>query len=418
MSDESWNDWTTAQDCREQILSQSCEALQNIARLLAQALGTGRRVFVYGHGSLQPSARLWASLLAGGGPSGVRSSFPMFVVDSEDALEGISHSADVLLWLSLGTRSNEEIRSILAVSGRGVTVLGISGDPGDLAREICQRSLILPSHRPSVVSELCASLAHVMCRLIYEDPVLSGGDAPIWGGAKRQEAPGDASADYSPIAKLRDSGVIIKHRDLLADSSELEGLLADSGETILVGAESDEELSLRRPSRSEICFRCNACAELITVERRFAGHNGQCPYCLSEFVIPETDETATPPSDSGHEPKERRGALRFPVIDAYARFDDESSHSSAEPIVDVSLTGIGLRLAHRSLADFELGADHALLIDFPAFVEPLSAMGTLARIQEHDEGWLLGFNFENIDRACRDKLRRLQDNVALRGVRR
>lgn len=204
-------------------------------------------------------------------------------------------------------------------------------------------------------------------------------------------------------------------------------------------------------------FRCGACSAVIKVDRKFVGKRGQCPHCLVEFIIPEikgpgfnslggqsremkviSEPTTKKVSPSARLRKEKRAALakkrakkrardkksarraaRFEVSDARALFKFEDGWTDhPERIIDVSMSGVGIELSHADPEDFEVGDAVLLALDFPAFMKPLRVQSVLRRISEDKDQLELGFEFQDFKRDAEKKLKRLTENVALRGIRR
>lgn len=213
------------------------------------------------------------------------------------------------------------------------------------------------------------------------------------------------------------------------------------------------------PGPGLVRFRCGGCDEPIVVEERHAGRRGQCPHCRAEFTIPSaqpTDSTATQkapvlargsgsqtdsasrstgahragaPRPAG-EPKrakgptdaERRRAMRVLVKDALVRyakdaFPDGSSYAEPQMLEDLSLTG--MRFIGRA-GELQVGDVLCFVIDFPAFPEPVRLKGEVRRVVKLKSGggFGAGVRFVQWHGDAEARVRRLVENVQLRGVRR
>lgn len=249
------------------------------------------------------------------------------------------------------------------------------------------------------------------------------------------------------------------------DDTEESALLAEAVED-LAAPQTDPRAARRRPKPTSrvpaptasspgpglVRFRCGGCDEPIVVEERHAGRRGQCPHCRAEFTIPsaQNDATATqkapvlrsgaqpdpkalrsgaqpapkqaPPKQKGSTDSERRRAMRVLVKDALVRyakdaFPDGTGYVEPQMLEDLSLTG--MRFVGRA-KELEVGDVLCFVIDFPAFPEPVRVKGEVRRVVKLKSGggWGAGVRFVQWHGDAEARVRRLVENVQLRGVRR
>ncbi|MDF1663896.1 MAG: PilZ domain-containing protein [Planctomycetota bacterium] len=428
-------DWKAAQQTRELLLARSGRNIFDTGRRLRQSLIGGNRVFVYGRGTLALIAEYCSRLFLSGGVTGHGQQFPMLALTTIRDLEIVGHEGETVIWLNYATVDNLEAKNIVDARARGVKVFVIGSSDGDFLETITDHQILIPSRHQVVLTELTLSILHSLYKVVSETEEIESSIA-------QTSAPASAPS--------------IKFWGPTGDPTPKTEVYNPLGEAPVKEPEKTPSTSIRRPStatasvkrqRSKgatrsshnikagdargrtssvktLRFRCGSCSEVITVDRRYMGKKGQCPFCLEQFSIPasktpsQANEVLVDIDGKGKRP-ERRRSHRFEVTDAKALFKLTGGwHEKGELIEDVSLTGVGVRLLQRDADDFQQGSELVMALDFPAFMEPLRVNGRLRRIEEDEEGIHLGIEFTEFKKDSEKKLRRLVQNVALRGIRR
>ncbi len=130
------------------------------------------------------------------------------------------------------------------------------------------------------------------------------------------------------------------------------------------------------------------------------------------------------PGDGKH--AERRVFARFGVQDAMVRFDRDkfpTDESMQNPVENLSRSGVGFtRSADRGAVDLQSGEKIFLRFDVPAFKDPILAEALVERVERVGagarKGYRVGCRFVAFEEDGEGKLRRLAENVCLRGIRR
>lgn len=430
-------DWKAAQQTRELLLARSGRLIFDTGRRLRQTLLGGNRVFVYGRGTLALIAEYCSRIFLSGGVTGHGQQFPMLALTSIRDLEIVGHPGEVLIWLNYSSVDNLEAKNIVDARARGVKVFVIGSSDGDFLETITDHQILIPSRHQVVLTELTLSILHSLYKVVSETeevessvhqalaPAAVPAPAPA-PGIKFWGPTGDPTPKtevFNPLGEAPDPveplPTSIRHPTNATKSGKRKRSKGVSRSNHDLKA---HDSGRRTASVKTLRFRCGSCKEVITVDRRYMGKKGQCPFCLEQFSIPASPSASQANKvidDGTGKRRERRRSHRFEVKDARALFKLRGGwHEKGELIEDVSLTGVGVRLLQRRAEDFEKDSELVMALDFPAFMEPLRMNGRLRRIEESRDGIHLGIEFTEFKKDAEKKLRRLVQNVALRGIRR
>lgn len=427
-------DWKAAQQTRELLLARSGRNIFDTGRRLRQSLIGGNRVFVYGRGTLALIAEYCSRLFLSGGVTGHGQQFPMLALTTVRDLEIVGHEGEILIWLNYASVDNLEAKNIVDARARGVKVFVVGSSDGDFLETITDHQILIPSRHQVVLTELTLSILHSLYKVVSETEEMESSIAPSAPAAAPAIKFWGPTGDPTPKTEVYNplGGTPAREPEKTPSTSirRPSTATASGKRTRSKGAtRSSQDLKTteargRTSSVKTLRFRCGSCSEVITVDRRYMGKKGQCPFCLEQFSIPAS-KTPTQASEAlidiegQGKRRERRRSHRFEVTDAKALFKLKGGwHEKGELVEDVSLTGVGVRLRQRSAKEFEPGSDLVMALDFPAFMEPLRVNGRLRRLEEDEDGIRLGIEFIEFKKDAEKKLRRLVQNVALRGIRR
>jgi hypothetical protein len=452
------SDWEAAEQSKRAVLEQST-AVFEIGRTLRQALAGHRRVFIYGRDHLALLAEYGARLFISGGVTGHGAVFPMIALKSRKELEAAGGQGQVLLWLNFGDIENPEAKAVVASRSLGTRVFTLGSDAGEFLENITDKQIMIPSRHQVVLTEVIISLLHSLYKIASETEetaiVPASESAPkkerrtreantadmkFWGPSEPEQTntppvliPPQIVKNtevYNPIAKA--SSDPAPKRKTPSQTNRKPPVSAPTAAP--QNGPTPDAKGRRSAAIKTLRFRCNSCKEVITVDRRYTGKKGQCPFCLDEFIIPTQKqegkkEAVKDPRRPSHvqsalqgiadqaKRRERRRFHRFEIKDARALFKLKGNwYENGEHIADVSLTGVGVRLVNRRADEFELDSEIVMALDFPAFMEPLRVNGRLRRVAQSPKGVQLGFEFTDFKKDAEEKLQRLMKNVALRGI--
>lgn len=467
-------DWNESRRARDEFLDREQEAVAQAGQLIRRAMFAGHRVFILGSDTLAPLATYASRIFLGGGVTGQSRRLPLGALQDKGEIPALLAPEDVLIWMTLSAKNDPPVNALAQARERGVRVIGLSGQPAELLTSLCDARIVVPSRHQVVVAEVLQSVLHSLFKIACESEDPTGGrpsrsrpappPTPSLGRGSRptprlEDVPAPAPAPPPPTmgfwgpdaARAADALSGVEEAPL---SMDFDGALSGTRRSRGLdpgphpGVRPPDEPSRRersdrtrrergRDGKSEgkvkpvkpVKFRCGSCQSVITVDSKFVGKKGQCPYCLAEFIIPEkksgrssgktraTKVVRAELDDS--EGGERRRATRFEVVDARILFKMNGEWiKQAERVADVSISGVGVRLTHMKPEQFESGVELAMALDFPAFSEPLRVNGCLRRVEEEAWGIRLGFEFTAFKPDAKKKLRRLHENIALRGIRR
>lgn len=428
---------------RERVLREQGRALAHAARLLADAVGAGRRVHVMGEGRFAPLALYLAEVLHRSG-DGLVAAAPLGErARGKDAvLRAVScfvASGDVLLLIGAAPGG---LRTVAAARGKLAKVLGLLAPRARDLQGSCDAAVLVPGEDLAAVVEVILALGHVLAGALGR---ASEAEAPAPRPAKtgRYEAPRAASP--SPTPSLTDLGVIDRDTGSAeaapfgADLDHEGALLAAALEAGAAPPTDPRGVTRRKRPPAEappatsphLRFRCGGCEEVIVVEARFAGRRGRCPACACEFMIPrpESDAAATQraplvPRERAtgrHRRSERRRAPRINVRDGIVRaargaFPDGRAYHEPHTLDDLSMTG--LSWSGRD-PGFQIGEACYLSLDVPAFPRPVLVRAEVRRITRRGpDTWAVGVRFTEFVGDAEERIQRLLDVPQLRAVRR
>jgi len=165
------------------------ELAGDIARIAAQSadvLRSGGTVFWCGNGgsaadSQHLAAELvgrfnrerkgWASVALTTNTSTLTSVGNDYGFDSifERQVEGLMGAGDLLFALSTSGNSENVVRGVQAAKGIGAATVGLLGRDGGRLRELCDRSLVVPSSDTARIQEMHILIGHLLCDLVEQE---------------------------------------------------------------------------------------------------------------------------------------------------------------------------------------------------------------------------------------------------------
>ncbi len=93
-------------------------------------------------------------------------------------VSGLGNPGDVLVAISTSGNSGNVIKAIEAARGRGMHVVGFTGNTGGKMAALCDKMLCVPTKRTPLIQEMHEACMHLACELIdhylFEAPELLG----------------------------------------------------------------------------------------------------------------------------------------------------------------------------------------------------------------------------------------------------
>lgn len=405
--------WGECQRVRQLFVEESSGALVMLGRELKRCLEARNRIVIFGSKRLAMVAQYGGKLFRGGGFSDFGTRYDVSAFSERAELEALSGADTLVIWLSSSPADADDANALSQLAHRGAGIVAIAGAPAEFIDSLSHRTLVIPTTRAEIVSDLMVSVLHALYEVVSDV------------GRARSEA-GRRSSNAAPVpASMRPWGPAAGAEDK-ADSPAQERAASskERRKSLPTGALNSGELSagdivavVKKPtvraSLQVFKFRCGACRETITIERKYAGKRGQCPYCLAELQIPAPSKADSARSN------ERRRAMRFSVAGARAFFRlGDRWLDRGETIEDLSLTGCAVRLEILQREDFAGQKELQCALDLPAFSEPLRVKVRLRRSFERKGQLLIGLEFVDLSPEILNKIQRLHENAALRTVKR
>lgn len=397
------------------------------------------------------------------------------------AVQACVRKGDVVLVLSTQV-SPGLMRAVSRTRLRGGTSVALLSE--NTAHTLaCDVSLAVPAPQPQVAHELFLALGHALHGLVVvglaEVPADGQGESSALEDIPVSQ---DSFADHRVIDRDLDSQLDspLDSEAALAPRHSTEAALLQAAVDSLAVPPTDPRGAQRRGGGAPTLppavfrFRCGGCEKVVTVDPRQAGKRGHCPHCRIEFIIPQPRDAVAPPpgpsrgaipvqpapgrgtgrmgttppggipspalppsparadparpwGPSGPRPrapvKERRRATRVNVRDAVLRWGREDFPGAGDrpqepyPLDDLSLTGLRFMGPPQ---DLKVGEIVHLLLDFPAYPDPVRVKAQVRRVNGPDGGTpaAVGVRFVQWVGDAEVRVRRLVENAQLRSVRR
>jgi D-sedoheptulose 7-phosphate isomerase len=166
------------------------------ARLLAAALGAGRKVLICGNGGSAADAQHFAGEMVGRFKLHGRAALPALALTTDTSVltciandfsyeevfsrqvEAFAQPGDVVLGISTSGRSPNVLRALHAARSRGaVTMALLGGDGGDMAA-LVDLALVVPATDTTRIQECHLTLIHAISELIERELTAPAGAAP------------------------------------------------------------------------------------------------------------------------------------------------------------------------------------------------------------------------------------------------
>lgn len=87
----------------------------------------------------------------------------------ERQVEGLMGAGDLLFALSTSGNSENVVRGVQAAKGIGAATVGLLGRDGGRLRELCDRSLVVPSSDTARIQEMHILIGHLLCDLVEQE---------------------------------------------------------------------------------------------------------------------------------------------------------------------------------------------------------------------------------------------------------
>ena len=81
-------------------------------------------------------------------------------------IEGLGEPGDLLLAISTSGNSENILKGVQAALGKGLTVIGLTGQKGGRLVDLCHLSLCVPSLRTSRIQEAHTMICHILCEAV------------------------------------------------------------------------------------------------------------------------------------------------------------------------------------------------------------------------------------------------------------
>lgn len=173
-----------------QVLRQTRKQLQGpileTARLITGCFERGGKLLVCGNGGSASDAQHLAAELVGRFKREDRAGLPVVSLNADTSVmtawsndagyeevfarqvQALGQSQDILLVISTSGRSENIVRAVKAARRQGLQSIGLLGGDGGVARQLCDRVIVVPSMNVQRIQEVHALVLHLLCELVEE----------------------------------------------------------------------------------------------------------------------------------------------------------------------------------------------------------------------------------------------------------
>ncbi|GAB4322128.1 MAG: D-sedoheptulose 7-phosphate isomerase [Candidatus Sumerlaeia bacterium] len=172
-------------DVRRRLTTQHADTIAAAARLIAGALGAGRKILACGNGGSAADAQHFAAELVGRFVADRRPLPAVALTANTSNLTSIANDfgfedvfrrqvaalgepGDVLVAISTSGRSPNVLRAAEEARARGLKVVGLTGRDGGALRHLCDVCVVVPDAVTAHIQEAHIFLIHYFCAVVDE----------------------------------------------------------------------------------------------------------------------------------------------------------------------------------------------------------------------------------------------------------
>jgi D-sedoheptulose 7-phosphate isomerase len=161
------------------------QVVLNVGELLADTLRNGGKILLCGNGGSAADSQHFAAELIGRFAKDRRPLAAIALSTDSSAVTcigndysfteifarqvaALAQSDDLLIAISTSGQSGNLIRAVEEAQKLGVATVGLLGRDGGRLREMCSRSIVVPSYVTARIQECHILIAHTLCELIEE----------------------------------------------------------------------------------------------------------------------------------------------------------------------------------------------------------------------------------------------------------
>ena len=167
------------------VFAREVDAIERMARLMSATLAAGRTVFFCGNGGSAAEAQHLAAELAVRFVKD-RPALPALALTTDGPLltavgndygfdrvfarqiEALGRRGDLLVAMTTSGRSPNILEAVRAARGRGLKVIGMTGEAGKAFARKCDVALVVPSRETARIQEVHLLVGHICCERAEE----------------------------------------------------------------------------------------------------------------------------------------------------------------------------------------------------------------------------------------------------------
>lgn len=167
----------------EKVSSELTDAIEQIARLLIEALENGHTVFLCGNGGSAADAQHIATEITGRFMRERRAMPAVALTTDTSALtaigndfgfeqifarqvEALARPGDVLIGITTSGNSPNVLEALRAAEECQCVTVALTGRDGGRARDLANHAIVIPSDYTPFIQEMHITIAHILCELI------------------------------------------------------------------------------------------------------------------------------------------------------------------------------------------------------------------------------------------------------------
>ena len=168
-----------------QALGKQAEAVEDVARTVADALRAGGKVMFCGNGGSAADAQHLAAEFLGRYLI-ERNPLPALALNVNTStltaigndygfddvfarqVKGVGRRGDVLVAISTSGNSRNILRALAQARELGIATVGLTGESGGKMRPLCDQCICVPSPQTPRIQEMHIAIGHMICELVEE----------------------------------------------------------------------------------------------------------------------------------------------------------------------------------------------------------------------------------------------------------
>ncbi|HYU65070.1 MAG TPA: SIS domain-containing protein [Candidatus Paceibacterota bacterium] len=162
------------------------QLIEEIGKVMVTTLASGRQIMIAGNGGSAADAQHFAAELSGKFINANRRPLPVTALSTNTSvltaigndfsfnevfsrqIDGQGRPGDIFIAITTSGNSQNILWALQAAHRKGLITIGLLGNDGGKARELCDLPLIVPSANTQNIQEAHISIIHILCAIVDE----------------------------------------------------------------------------------------------------------------------------------------------------------------------------------------------------------------------------------------------------------